>query len=136
LAFFALLLLSVAVTFLVLLLDVRYRHLQQLIGLALLVWFWLTPIVYAAGKTHQKIVTGLSHGELFWRIYLLNPAAWIVFGFQRALYHSPDANTALAPFTAQQLGVGLCVVIVILLVLLYATWRIFFGLSGDFAEEL
>jgi len=28
------------------------------------------------------------------------------------------------------------VVIVILLFLLYATWRIFFGLSGDFAEEL
>jgi len=102
----------------------------------LLVWFWLTPIVYAAGNTHHKIVTQLHYGWLYWRIYLLNPAAWIVFGFQRALYHSADANTALAPFTAQQLGVGLCVVIVILLFLLYATWRIFFGLSGDFAEEL
>ena len=75
-------------------------------------------------------------GPLAWRIYLLNPTAWIVFGFQRALYHSPDANAVLAPFTTSQLGVGLCLVIVILLVLLYATWRIFFGLSGDFAEEL
>ena len=137
LAFVALLLLTVAVTFWVSSMNVRYRDLQHLIGLALLVWFWLTPIVYAAGKTHEKIVTGLTHGSLFWRIYLLNPAAWIGFGFhQRALYHSPDANKALAPFTAQQLGVGLCVVIVILLFLLYATWRIFFGLSGDFAEEL
>jgi len=137
LAFVALLLLTVAVTFWVSSMNVRYRDLQHLIGLALLVWFWLTPIVYAAGKTHAQIVApGHRWGWLFWRIYLLNPTAWIVFGFQRALYHSPDANKALAPFTAHQLGVGLCVVIVILLFLLYATWRIFFGLSGDFAEEL
>jgi len=142
LAFVALLLLTVAVTFWVSSMNVRYRDLQHLIGLALLVWFWLTPIVYAAGKTHEQIVNGQghgwlqTHGWLFWRIYLLNPTAWIVFGFQRALYHSADANKSLAPFTAQQLGVGLCVVIVILLFLLYATWRIFFGLSGDFAEEL
>jgi ABC-2 type transport system permease protein len=142
LAFVALLLLTVAVTFWVSSMNVRYRDLQHLIGLALLVWFWLTPIVYAAGTTHEKIVNGQSHGwlqshgSLFWRIYLLNPTAWIVFGFQRALYHSPDANKVLAPFTTAQLGVGLCVVIVILLGLLYATWRIFFGLSGDFAEEL
>jgi ABC-2 type transport system permease protein len=136
LAFVALLLLTVAVTFWVSSMNVRYRDLQHLIGLALLVWFWLTPIVYAAGKTHEQIVNGRWWGPLVWRIYLLNPTAWIVFGFQRALYHSPDANTALAPYTAQQLGVRLCVVIVILLFLLYATWRIFFGLSGDFAEEL
>ena len=136
LAFVALLLLTVAVTFWVSSMNVRYRDLQHLIGLALLVWFWLTPIVYAAGKTHEKIVTGQSLGSLFWRIYLLNPTTWIVFGFQRALYHSPDANLVLAPFTTAQLAVGLCVVIVILLLLLYTTWRIFFGLSGDFAEEL
>ena len=136
LAFVALLLLTVAVTFWVSSMNVRYRDLQHLIGLALLVWFWLTPIVYAAGKTHEQIVSGHWWGPLAWRIYLLNPTAWIVFGFQRALYHSPDANAVLAPFTTSQLGVGLCLVIVILLVLLYATWRIFFGLSGDFAEEL
>jgi ABC-2 type transport system permease protein len=133
LAFVALLLLTVAVTFWVSSMNVRYRDLQHLIGLALLVWFWLTPIVYAAGKVHHIIS---EHHPLFWRIYLLNPTAWIVFGFQRALYHSPDANAVLAPFTTAQLGVGLCIVIVILLFLLYATWRIFFGLSGDFAEEL
>ncbi|TMK14553.1 MAG: ABC transporter permease [Actinobacteria bacterium] len=130
-----------SIVYLAFLVVIRYGFVLGSIWLyplafALLVWFWLTPIVYAAGKTHEQIVSGHWWGPLAWRIYLLNPTAWIVFGFQRALYHSPDANAVLAPFTTSQLGVGLCLVIVILLVLLYATWRIFFGLSGDFAEEL
>jgi len=134
-SFVALLLFTVAVTFWVSAMNVRYRDVQHLIGLALLVWFWMTPIVYPAGVVYRSLLT-YTHGQLFWRLYLLNPVAWIVFGFQKALYHSARADYFLAPFTLGQLAVGLGIVIVAATVLLYLTWRVFFSLSGDFAEEL
>jgi ABC-2 type transport system permease protein len=134
-AFVALLTVTVAVTFWVSALNVRYRDVQHLIGLALLVWFWVTPIVYAAGDVYKNVVS-LAHGQLLWRIFLLNPLTWIVFGFQRALYHSSDATQKLAPYSPGQLALGLGVVTLIGLGVLYLTWRVFFGMSGDFAEEL
>jgi len=134
-AFIALLTVTVAVTFWVSALNVRYRDVQHLIGLALLVWFWVTPIVYAAGVVYTNVLT-IPHGSLAWRVYLLNPLTWIVFGFQRALYHSSDATQKLAPYSAGQLAIGLGVVTLVGLGVLYLTWRVFFSMSGDFAEEL
>ncbi len=61
---------------------------------------------------------------------------WVVFGFQRALYHSADAARKLAPYSAGQLAIGLGVVTAVGLGVLYFTWRVFFSMSGDFAEEL
>jgi len=134
-AFAALMLFTVAITFWVSALNVRYRDIQHLIGLALLVWFWLTPIVYAAGLVHQNLLKH-PNGLLFWRIFLLNPMTWIVCGFQNALYHTTNKTPVLAPMTPAQLALGLGVVIVAATALLYVTWRVFFALSGDFAEEL
>ena len=134
-AFVALLAVTVAVTFWVSALNVRYRDVQHLIGLALLVWFWMTPIVYPAGVVATNLAKN-PHGTLFWRIYLLNPMTWVVFGFQRALYHSGDASRVLAPYSAGQLAIGLACVTAVGFAVLYFTWRVFFSMSGDFAEEL
>ena len=136
-AFVALLLFTVAVTFWISSMNVRYRDLTHLIGLALLVWFWLTPIVYAIGRVHTTIEEQFpTHASLLWRVYLLNPMTWIVSGFQTAVYHASDAATILIPISNGRLAAGLGLVAVGSLVLLYGTWRVFFGLSGDFAEEL
>jgi len=135
-AFAGLLVFTTAMAFWVSSVNVRYRDITHLIGLALLVWFWLTPIVYAAGVVHSKLLERFSHGELLWRIYLLNPMAWIVSGFQTALYHSFNDHPVLIPISAGHLGVSLVVVLVLATLLLYGTWRVFFGMSGDFAEEL
>lgn len=136
LAFAALLLFTTAMLLWVSALNVRYRDVQHLLGLALLVWFWLTPIVYAAGPVHTHILA-TSHGALFWVVYLLNPASWIVFGFQGALYHSTYLGTSpLAPFSTGQLALGLLGVIAVSSLLLFLMWRTFFSMSGDFAEEL
>jgi ABC-2 type transport system permease protein len=136
LAFVALLLLTVAVTFWVSSMNVRYRDLQHLIGLALLVWFWMTPIVYAPYLVYTNVLEFADGSSIMWRLYLLNPVSWIVFGFQDALYHSADASTVLVPLSTGELAAGLGVVIAASLGLLYLTWRTFFKLSGDFAEEL
>jgi len=135
LAIVAALVFTVAVTFWVSSMNVRYRDMQHLIGLALLVWFWLTPIVYSA-RTVYTTLAEKSWGALAWRIYLLNPMAWVVMGLQRALYHSADAEKVLAPFSVGHLAVGLLVAIAAVTALLYLTWRLFFAMSGDFAEEL
>jgi len=137
LAFADLLLFSVALTMFVSSLNVRYRDVQHLIGLALLVWFWLTPIVYPIGRVYTTISTSTAaYASAAWYVYLCNPMTWIVVGFQRALFHSPDASWALAPFSAAQLGLALTVGIALGLVLVYLAWRLYFSMSGDFAEEL
>jgi ABC-2 type transport system permease protein len=139
LAFVDLLLFSVALTMFVSSLNVRYRDVQHLIGLALLVWFWITPIVYPIGRVFDYF-RGKTNplAPVAWHVYLANPMTWIVVGFQKALFHPSDtsAGDPLAPFTATQLGLALAIGAFVLLVLVYLAWRLYFSMSGDFAEEL
>ena len=136
-AFVDMLLFSVALTMVVSSLNVRYRDVQHLIGLALLVWFWMTPIVYPIGRVYTYLATSTnSLAKAAWYLYLANPMTWVVAGFQKALFHSPDASWALAPFSAAQLGLALSIGAVVLTVFLYLAWRLYFSMSGDFAEEL
>jgi ABC-2 type transport system permease protein len=134
-AFVALLLITVAITMFVSALNVRYRDVQHLIGLALLVWFWMTPIVYSAGLVYQSMLDS-RFGITPWRLYLVNPLSWVVMGFQRALYHSYGAPANVAPYSAGQLAIGLTIVSAIAAVAVYLSWRLYFSMSGDFAEEL
>jgi ABC-2 type transport system permease protein len=134
-AFVALLLITVAITMFVSALNVRYRDVQHLIGLALLVWFWMTPIVYGAGTVYRSML-GSRFGITAWRVYLVNPLSWVVMGFQRALYHSQNISDPLAPYSAGQLAISLSIVSMIAAVAVYLSWRLYFSMSGDFAEEL
>ncbi len=136
LAFLALLVFSVAIVLWVSAMNVRYRDVQHLVGIGLLVWFWMTPIVYAGGQVEAKMRDWSVAGISLWDLFLLNPMAWVVFGFQGALYHSSNDAPVLPTFSTGELALGLCVAIGAGLFLLYLTWRSFFGRSGDFAEEL
>ena len=114
-------------------LNVKYRDVRHLVDLALLAWFWATPVVYAGP---QLVAEKLGPGAL--QLYLLNPVTNIVLSFQRALYGgtSPQALAALPnPGIAWYAG-RLAAVGAVSLALLYVTWRIFYRMSGDFAEEL
>ena len=132
-AFVALILVTVALTMVVSALNVRYRDVQHLIGLALLVWFWMTPIVYTASTAHASMV---EKWPIVWKVYLLNPVTWVVMGFQRALFHSAADPLFAVPYTAGQLAVRLTIVSAIAAVAVYLAWRLYFSMSGDFAEEL
>jgi ABC-2 type transport system permease protein len=112
--------------------NVRYRDTGHLVELALLAWFWSTPIVYPTSFVADRL------GPTGFEIYLLNPMANIVLGFQRALYGGTSSE-ALGLLPAPGLrwyGLRLLVVGAASLVLLYFTWRSFFRRSGDFAEDL
>jgi ABC-type polysaccharide/polyol phosphate export permease len=108
----------------------------------LLTWFWLTPVVYPSALVWQT----LGRHQTFKLLYLANPVADIVMGFQRALYGvvtpviheggSTIASPALAPVSLAWLALLLGAVAVGSLLLLVLSWRTFFHRSGDFAEEL
>jgi ABC-2 type transport system permease protein len=126
---------TLAVTLWVAGLNVRYRDVQHLLNLGLLVWFWLTPIVYQGALVEEYLS---KHSNVLWNLFLLNPLATIVFGFQRALYGevSPNGQHVLPDVSLVWLAGMLFGVLAGSLVLLAYTWRLFFHLSGDFAEEL
>jgi ABC-2 type transport system permease protein len=131
-----LLVFTLAVTLWVAGLNVRYRDVQHLLNLGLLVWFWMTPIVYQ-GALVQRFLTD-NRPDTLWNVYLLNPLVTIVFGFQRALYGevSPGGQHVLPDVTLTWMAGMLLAVLAGSLLLLAFTWRLFFHLSGDFAEEL
>lgn len=140
LAFVALLAFTLAMTLWLSALNVRYRDVGHLLNIGLLVWFWVTPIVYS-GYLVQEQAAGRSFlGIPLFDLYLLNPLVGIVGGFHRALYGvvQPAGATQPVLFDASVAWVAgvLGLVLVGSLVLLRFTWGLFFNMSGDFAEEL
>jgi ABC-2 type transport system permease protein len=140
LSMFALLTFTAALAMWTASLNVRYRDTQHLLSLALLAWFWLTPVVYPTGFVYaaDKQLLGVSLFDLM----LMNPMTDIVMGFQRALYATvqPVGENGpvlvLAPVSVGWLALVIASVAAVSVVLLLLAWRTFFGLSGDFAEEL
>jgi ABC-2 type transport system permease protein len=141
LAFVTLLVFTTGATFWVSALNVRYRDVQHLVNLGLLVWFWFTPIVYSAYLVRNYFVVKHPHPAV-WYGYLMNPLASIVMSFQRALYgvrtltENNVTHTVLPDVSRLWLFELLGITLVVSLILLRATWGQFFRLSGDFAEEL
>jgi ABC-2 type transport system permease protein len=112
--------------------NVRYRDTGHLVELALLMWFWSTPIVYPA-----KLVLD-NFSPVADTLYLLNPLANVVLGFQRAIYGGTSAEglaelpaPGLRWYVFRLLAVGIASLIILAL-----SWRLFYRRSGDFAEEL
>ena len=139
-ALVTLLIFVTALTFWISALNVRYRDVGHLLNLALLVWFWATPIVYQGWLVQQKLETIRIVGFDAWVLYLLNPVAVIVLGFQRALYGvvAPEpGEDPVLPLDqpGEQTGM-LFALLVVSALLLFLAWRSFFHRSGDFAEEL
>jgi ABC-2 type transport system permease protein len=139
LSFAVLVVWTLALTFWVSAMNVRYRDVGHLLNVGLLVWFWLTPIVYQAHLVQERLQATPILGLDLWTLYLANPLTTIVLGFQRALYGvvvpaggEPVLPTEPLSWHAAWLGA----LLVVSLGLLFLAWRSFFHRSGDFAEEL
>ncbi|HEX7248012.1 MAG TPA: ABC transporter permease [Actinomycetota bacterium] len=138
LAFVTLMTFTTAVTLWSSAVNVRYRDVGHLLNIGLLVWFWVTPIVYQASLVQHELATREVAGVSLWHLYLASPLAPIVLGFQRALYGDPmqQGQRVLPDVSiAWQAGV-LAIVLAVSSVLLLLAWRSFFRRAGDFAEEL
>jgi lipopolysaccharide transport system permease protein len=84
-------------------LNVFVRDVAHFAGIALALWFWLTPIVYPL-----EVVTGGAH-----RLIALNPITPLVLGYQRVLIHGawPDWGALALPalFAAAAMAAGLAI---------------------------
>ena len=92
LALVALLILTGALGILLSAVNVYLRDTQHFLELALLAWFWVTPIVYG-------FMTIGRRSGWFAKVYMLNPVTPIVLLFQRGLYARLD-NPKVIPTPA------------------------------------
>ena len=135
LAFVALLVFTVALTLWVAAVNVRYRDVGHLLNIGMLVWFWVTPIVYASGLVQQH----LGDRTILKVLYFCNPLTAVVEGMHRALYvvETPAGGTSATwVMPLGSLALILLAVLVASMIFLRFTWGSFFARSGDFAEEL
>lgn len=121
---------TVALSFLVAALNVRYRDTKHLVEVLLMAGFWFSPIVYSVSAS--QIDGKLADYHLTW-LYLNNPMTAVVMASQRALY----AETSVLPsdsvtFYLEHLALSLVVVLPMLALGLFTYRR----MSADFAEEL
>ena len=116
--------------------NVYVRDAQHLLDLALLAWFWLTPIIYPFRQAGDKLIdAGLPQ----W-LFMLNPLTPVVVTFQRAIYNRTTvekSNVKLLP----EVGIGYHLVLLSVLFaasigLLVAAMAFFRRVEGSFAEEL
>jgi lipopolysaccharide transport system permease protein len=96
-------------------LHVRFRDTQYLLGIALLLGFYISPIFYEASRIPQQ----------YQLLYRLNPMVTLIESYRRVLIHGlfPDL-------------LSLTLLSIISLVLLLIGYRLFKHARAQFAEEL
>lgn len=115
--------------------NVYARDTQHLLELALLAWFWMTPIVYFWRLPAEKLE---DHGVTS-AVLLVNPMVSIVLAMQRALYGQElePGGSPMLPTEGQWWFLrNLGIVGVVSVVLFVLALRLFSRLEANFAEEL
>jgi ABC-2 type transport system permease protein len=135
-AIFVAIVFAVGLGMIVAALNVRYRDTEHLVEVVFIAWFWLNPVVYAAGLIRDRL-----HGY-FW-VYMLNPMADVVGASQRAIYRKAYYSDGAGKQHLLLPDPGilyylkwLAIALAFSLALLYLGRRLFARMSGDFAEEL
>jgi len=143
LAVLALVMFMTAMSLLLAAANVYLRDVQHLIEVFLLFWFWLTPIVYPINFAFDVLSKRHVFGVKLSTIYMLNPMANVVIGFQRAIYkHLVVLDSGGNPVkTLYQASVGTYVgrlgaVVAFSALLLWFAQRVFARAQGNFAQEL
>jgi ABC-2 type transport system permease protein len=116
--------------------NVYLRDVTYLVDVALLLWFWMTPIVYDWTKVHTQLVTGNHHLSWLFQLYMANPATNVVLAFQRALWPGGLTAKGAAFYYPGNLYLRLGVLFVASCGLLWLAQRLFARVQGNFAQEL
>ncbi|MCO7219999.1 ABC transporter permease [Klenkia sp. PcliD-1-E] len=115
--------------------NVFLRDITYLVEVGLLLWFWMTPIVYDWTKVRTTLVDDHSLTALF-EVYLANPMANIVLAFQRALWPGGLTEQGQPFYYDGNLYLRLGVIILVGLVFVWFAQRVFARWQGNFAQEL
>jgi len=106
--------------------NVYLRDVQYLVEVVTMLLMWLSPVLYAWQMASQ-IITSPTLLE----IYTNNPLTLAVLGFQRAFWLAGDGLAQPA-----HLVLRMAIALLIGLVLLVLSHRVFVRLQGNFAQEL
>ena len=106
--------------------NVYLRDVAYLVEIMLMIVMWASPIVYSWGLV-QHAIGGTWLGDA----YLANPMTLVVIGFQKAFWVSGDAQP-----TPPDLTLRLLIALVLAVVLLWFSQRVFARLQSNFAQEL
>jgi ABC-type polysaccharide/polyol phosphate export permease len=115
----------VGVSFLLATINVFYRDMQQIMEVAILAWFFLTPVIWDVSTLPaSRVIAGIDV-PVQRLVYILNPMASIIATYRDLLYYGRSIGVDFFLRTA--------VTVVIVLVLGFAVFHHF---SGRFAEEV
>ncbi len=113
--------------------NVYLRDISYLIEIAIMLFFWVSPIVYHWTFMATNLPAGWSAGmrSAVMDIYLANPITLAILGFQRAFWVAGDTHEQIADL-AGRLGIVFAVGVA----LLWLAQRYFTRKQADFAQEL
>ncbi|MGH2721005.1 MAG: ABC transporter permease [Actinomycetota bacterium] len=116
--------------------NVYLRDVQHFLDLAILAWFWMTPVLY------QITLVADRAKDKFW-VYLVNPMAPVVLAFQRAFYNmtAPVGKDGTPVPVLLDVGMGwylrrLGWTALVGAILFVVGLAVFARNEGNFAEEL
>jgi len=107
-------------------LNVYLRDVQYLVELGTMLLFWASPVVYS-----WQMVSTSIHSPILLGIYTANPLTLAVIGFQHAFWVAGDG--AAQP---DHLLLRMAIALLVGLVLLFVSHRVFLRLQGNFAQEM
>ena len=119
--------------------NVFLRDVQHLVEIGLLLWFWLTPIVYDWTKVRSELAgTADAPKATSWLfdLYMSNPMANVVLAFQRALWPGGLTERGATFYYGGNLSIRLLICLAASTVLLFICQRVFARAQGNFAQEL
>lgn len=106
--------------------NVYLRDMQYLVEVGTMLLFWASPVVYS-----WQMVSSIITNPVLLDVYTNNPLTLAVLGFQKAFWLA--ATEASFP---TDLLVRMVVAIVVGILLLFVSHRVFLRLQGNFAQEL
>lgn len=106
--------------------NVYLRDVQYLVEILIMILFWASPIVYSWRQVSNAVA-----GTVWEDVYLANPMTQVVLGFQRTFWVAGDDM----PFP-DDLIARLSITLLVSLVLLWLSQRVFSRLQSNFAQEL
>lgn len=115
--------------------NVFFRDITYLVEVGLLLWFWMTPIVYDWTKVRNTLTVDNDLAWLF-QVYLANPMSNIVLAFQRALWPGGQTEAGSVFYYDGNLYLRLGVLILAGLFFVWFAQRVFARSQGNFAQEL
>lgn len=106
--------------------NVYLRDIQYLVEIFVLIFFWVSPIVYSWELFAGEVTSGALR-----ELYLANPITLAVLGFQKAFWVSGDDK----PFP-DDMYTRMSIAILVGVLLLWLCQRVFARLQANFAQEL